>query len=529
MSIFSTIPNKKKKRSRFNMTHDVKTTLGIGRIVPYMIEEVLPGDVWNVNSDFMVRFAPMLAPVMHSLSIKTECFFVPNRLIWKDWQDFITGGPDGTLSPVKPFCVPATMANTNGESFGKGTLWDYLSLPTTNSHGNTLFPSDMKVDVLPMAAYQLIYQEYYRDQNLTTPALQFPLSSGQQSGSILAGLFPLRDRCWEKDYFTSALPFVQRGPQVSIPLTGNAPVELVGTNSQLLKSNPSGSTVANGSVNSNAGGSLTNTTTGGQVRIDPNGSLQANMSQVSPITVNDLRRSSAIQRFLESMARGGSRYIEQIAAMFGVISSDSRLQRPEYLGGGSSPCVISEVLQTSATADGQTPQANMAGHGIGGGINHGCLRKFEEHGFIVCLMTIRPRSGYVLGVNNKFARFDKFDYAWPDLANLGEQPIFTKELFVNPSQSSTEVFGYTPRYADWKYIPSKVTGEFRDTMNYWNLNRSFASKPVLSNAFVSMNQSQASRIFAAGNQTLNQQLYVQVLNRVSCSRLLPKYGVPLLM
>lgn len=514
------------------MTHEVKTTVGFGKLVPYMVREVLPGDVWNVSSDFMCRFSPMLAPIMHNVSVRTECFFVPNRLLFNNWESFITGGPDGTASPVKPFIRPATVYGITPSDFIKGSLWDYLGLPVMEEN---IFAPNFQIDIMPFLAYQLIWQEYYRDQNLTAAPITFPLAGGDRSAITgIHDIMTLRNRCYEKDYFTGALPFTQRGPVANVPLTGDAKVNLVdnpsGTPMQIVR-NSDGSLAAGANLASNTVGQLSNTTAsiGTVLNIDPNGRLAADMSTVSAITINDLRRTSALQRFLENMARGGSRYIEQILSQFGVISSDSRLQRPEYLGGGSSPCVISEVLQTSSTST--TPQANMAGHGVSGGVNHGCLRRFEEHGFLVCLVSIRPRTSYASqGVEPMFRRFDKFEYAWPELAHLGEQPVMQSELFASAvtTASSSPVFGYVPRYADWKYILSKTTGEFRDTMDYWHLSRSFDTPPVLSSEFVTVNQSDADRIFASGRNSVDQQVYLQILNKVSCVRLLPKYGVPML-
>lgn len=533
MSIFNSVPVKRRRKTRFNMTHEVKTTVGFGKLVPYMIREVLPGDVWNVSSDFMCRFSPMLAPIMHNVSVRTECFFVPNRLLWRDWESFITGGENGTAAPIKPIMFPNITSRANPLDFRTSSLWDYLGLPSSSTITPDSFSSSLAIDLMPFLAYQIVWQEYYRDQNLQTAPIDFPITGGNHSTSdFIHDVLTLRSRCYEKDYFTGSLPFTQRGPQASVSLTGDAPVNLVnnvdGTPMQ-VRQNSDGALITGANLTSNTVGQLSNATAsvGNVLNIDPNGRLAADLSSVSAITMNDLRRTSALQRFLENMARGGSRYIEQILSQFGVISSDSRLQRPEYLGGGSSPCIISEVLQTSETAS--TPQANMAGHGVAGGVNHGCLRRFEEHGFIVCLVSIRPRTSYLCqGVETMFRRFDKFEYAWPELAHLGEQPVYSSEIYCGPNTDLTSVFGYVPRYADWKYILSKTTGEFRETMTFWHLSRYFASQPVLSSEFVTVNQSDADRIFAGGTESENQQVYLQILNKVSCTRLLPKYGVPML-
>lgn len=547
MSIFSSIPKPRVKKTRFNMTHDVKLTVNMGDLVPYMCREVLPGDVWNVSSDFFVRYAPMLAPIMHRVDIRTECFFVPNRLIWKGWQDFITGGRLGADTTIPPYVRPSVLSSLGFTSqLQRGTLWDYMGLPTLNAtadegrgnvNSSSLFHTAEVVNIFPFLAYQMIWQEYYRDQNLRDEDFEFPLSenivgdlTATSSPAIsLNNLFRLRKRCWEKDYFTGSLPFTQRGVQMTLPLgastDGRLNVEIDPDDTQAMQVRFSGS---NGLINS---GNVTSSSTGNlqaggnNAVIDPNGRMYVDVSNAN-VTINDLRRTSAIQRWLENNARGGSRYIEQILAHFGVISSDSRLQRPEYLGGGSSPSIISEVLQTSETQN--TPQGNMAGHGLAGGVNHGCLRKFEEHGYVVCLMTIRPRSSYVQGIEPMFRRLDKFDYAWPELAHLGEQPVYTTELYTSSGTNPSEVFGYVPRYADYKYINSRTLGEFRESMDYWHLSRKFMDKPALSEDFMEIKPNDQSRIFSAGELADKQQLYVHVNNRVHCTRRLPKYGVPYL-
>lgn len=358
--IFNSIPRPKGKRSRFNLSHSYKTAGGIGRLIPVLCREVLPGDIWNVNTSTLVRLAPTLAPVMHNINIRTECFFVPNRLIWKDWQDFITGGNDGTLAPIKPY-LPASYFASLPAMTVSNSNYDYLGMPV-RADGTAALANDStrRIDIMPLLALQLVYNEYYRDPNLDPDFSSFfPVNSGNYLDRPTGAPSPTellgtKSRCWEKDYFTAALPWTQRGPQAQLPATIN--------------------TTYSGTVPNPTPVQMATTSSG-------EGKLQAvatpnpvDLEQVASVTINDLRRTSAVQRWLENNARGGSRYIEQILAHFGVISSDSRLQRPEFLGAGKSPVIISEVLQTSGTGTtGQaTPQANMAGHGIGGGINHGC-------------------------------------------------------------------------------------------------------------------------------------------------------------
>ncbi|UDN67551.1 major capsid protein [robinz microvirus RP_42] len=547
MNIFNTIPRPKVKTTRFNLSHEIKTSVGFGKITPFLNREVMPGDKWNVSNDFLCRFQPLLAPLMHNVDIRTETYFVPYRLIWKDTSDFFTGGKDGTLEPVKPY-VNTTLLATYAASapnrksfFQKGSLWDYFGLPLINNATTTFpFPPGTRIDISSFLAYQMIYQEYYRDQNLTDPYFEFPFPSGEIiSAPDWDELFQIRNRCYEKDYFTGCLPFTQRAPQVTIPLSGDeVEISLRDYDGQPLIGRVLGvdgsPLVTSSTLDVGLGSSLRHREPGAPSAsdsvYDPNGTLVMNASQTG-ITIEDLRRSSALQRLFEVMARGGARYIEMLLNVFGVASSDSRLQRPEYVGGGKSPLVVSTVLQTSGQfQDGDpvstTPQGNMSGYGIGGGLNHGCHRYFEEHGFLLSFMTIRPRTSYQMGLERQWTRFDRFEYPFPQLANLGEQPVYTRELFNSATLASNKIFGYVPRYADWKHINSRITGEFRDSLAHWDLTRKFADEPVLSQDFMEIDQEDANRIFAAGSLTRNQQVIVQIRNNINCTRRLPKFGVP---
>lgn len=533
MSIFSKIPTPKAKRSRFNLSHSYKTTGGIGKLIPVLCREVIPGDVWNLNMSTLVRMSPTLAPIMHNFNIRTECFFVPNRLIWSDWQDFITGGQDGTLAPVKPYLTAGTfygrtdLANSN---------YDYLSMPLL-PNGRAALPNDstIRVDIMPLLALQLIYNEYYRDPNLDTDySRSFPVASGTYtptaSDPSLAELIRTKSRCWEKDYFTAALPWTQRGPQAQLPITASGDVVLKSTGGPAILKNSLGGIVPGATLTTDSNGYIGSTTPASPGYIDPNHMWSSETT--SSVSINDLRRTSAIQRWLENNARGGSRYIEQILAHFGVISSDSRLQRPEFLGSGKSPVIISEVLQTSGSnIEGQsTPQANMAGHGIGGGINHGCYRHFEEHGFIVCFASVVPRSSYIFGLEPQYTRFDKLQYAWPELARLGEQPVYQSELDSTASSSFSATFGYQPRYADYKYILSRTTGEMARTLSFWQAARRVNNVgPVLSSTFNHINQADFYNLFPAGEASADQQFYMELYHNIKCSRKLPKYGTPIIV
>ena len=340
------------------------------------------------------------------------------------------------------------------------------------------------------------------------------------------GVYKIKKRCWEKDYFTAALPFSQRGDEVRVPIMGEIPV-FGNNNNIVLKTStggyPSGSIVGNG-----ANGhieDIDNDVLKFPKRTDAEDPfLVGDLEDGVSTSINDLRRSFAVQRFLEKSARAGARYIEQVLVNFGVKSSDSRLQRAEYLGGGKLPVIIGEVLQTSETKT--TPQGTMAGHGVSGGIASGFNRYFEEHGYIISILSVIPRTGYFQGIPKLFTKNDRFDYYFPDFAHIGEQPILKKELFVDkdtPSNNDLE-FGYIPRYSEYRYNPDRIAGDFRDTLLFWNLARKFESMPSLNNTFIECNAD--DRVFAVNDDGYDK-LLCQIYHRITAIRPVVKYGDPI--
>ena len=538
-NIFNSVKLKRPRRNVFNLSYENKLTVNAGELVPIMCKPVVPGDKFRVNTEMLVRLAPLVAPMMHRVNVFTHYFFVPNRLIWNQWEDFITKGVDGSDSPSFPVIrLTGVLNNTTAHKyFGDGSLWDYLGLPSLNQIGNAAFqvqspngvkaPLNYDVSALPFRAYQLIYNEYYRDQNLT-PEIKFSRDGGYTDLTTSIPILGLRRRAWEKDYFTSALPWVQRGPEVTVPVQGsgeNLDITLKdkAADSYFVSSSDSRPTgkleVVNGVLF--ASHESSNTSVGAYLSPD---NFQVSVDELG-VNINDLRTSSALQRWFERNARSGSRYIEQILSHFGVRSSDSRLQRPQFLGGGRTPIAVSEVLQTSAT-DSTSPQANMAGHGISAGVNHGFTRYFEEHGYIIGIMSVMPRTGYQQGVPKDFRKFDNMDFYFPEFAHLGEQEIKNEELYLNQYDADNNgTFGYTPRYAEYKYSLNEAHGDFRGNMAFWHLNRIFSEKPNLNTTFVECNPS--DRVFATA-ETSDDKYWVQIYQDIKALRLMPKYGTPML-
>lgn len=538
-NIFDSIKLKRPRRNVFNLSYESKLTVNAGELVPIMCKPVVPGDKFRVNTEMLVRLAPLVAPMMHRVNVFTHYFFVPNRLVWNQWEDFITKGVDGTDAPAFPTLkLPSTVDTANGHRFfGDGSLWDYLGLPSLNQIGNATFqtqspngvkaPAGYEVSALPFRDYLLIYNEYYRDQNLTSE-IEFSRDGGSTEAITTNPLLMLRRRAWEKDYFTSALPWVQRGPEVTVPVSGaggSMDVELKSSAADQYfvsssDSRPTGKLeVVNGVLFASHEGSGTSV----GAYLSPN-NFQVNVDEMG-VSINDLRTSNALQRWFERNARSGSRYIEQILSHFGVRSSDARLQRPQFLGGGRVPVSVSEVLQTSST-DETSPQANMAGHGISASVNHGFTRYFEEHGYIIGIMSVMPRTGYQQGVPRDFRKFDNMDFYFPEFAHLGEQEIKNEELYLNQYDADNSgTFGYAPRYAEYKYSLNEAHGDFRGNMAFWHLNRIFTEKPNLNTTFVECNPS--NRVFATA-ETSDDKYWIQLYQDVKALRLMPKYGTPML-
>lgn len=493
----------------------------MGQLIPCFVQDILPGDMFRVNTQALIRMAPMLAPVMDEVRATVHFFFVPHRLVWNEFETFITGGPDGTEAPVAPYIPIKTSTAATVGNFTESSLWDYLGLPTV-SQGTTV-NDEVNISSLLHRSYQLVFNEYYRDQNLSNP-VDIPLTSGSDEASLSA-LRQIRNRAWEKDYFTSALPFAQRGAAVTVPVEGIGEATYLPQSNIFQESGMNPDTLANvttGSLGDPSGLQAS----GDNVRIE-------NIDEISltsaNFTINMLRYAIRLQEWLEKNAIGGGRYVEQILSHFGVISSDARLQRPEFIGGGIFNIRFSEVLST--VDDSETPQGNMAGHGIGFGNAAGFKRRFEEHGYVLGIISVQPKPSYCQGIPKHFLRPTKLDYAWPEFGHLGEQEVKPGEIFYDPAAASgTNVgsgglFGYQSRFAEYKFQPSTVHGSFRTSLDYWHMARKFPTAPLLNQEFVTADPTK--RIFAVQDEDV-EDLYCTVYHKVDAIRALPYFGTPML-
>lgn len=544
-NLFKSIPKPKLKRNTFNLSHEVKLTTDMGRLTPIICEPVVPGDTWKMSTEILIRVAPLLAPVMHRVNVYTHFFFVPNRLIWSNWQKFITGGENGREEPSYPKIV-ISEDYYDGE-FDTSTLADYLGFPTpTASSGSNPILGNHTFDALPFRAYQLIYNEFYRDENLCPEIdIKKDVDGLIQDADYLADLTTIKYRAWEKDYFTSALPWTQKGEETTIGLSGNAEVKSQLPDADHFSRIPY--------YTDGNGNNFTDDTTlafnihGGKSRLwsdldrktafyNPNGSLYADLSSVNATTINELRRAIQLQQYKEVLARSGNRYIELIRGLFGVVSSDARLQRPEFLGGGKTELQFGEVLQTSqttTTGDDASPLANMAGRGVSYGKSHSFKKFFEEHGYIIGIMSVMPKPAYQQGLPRKYYKFDRLDHYIPQFANIGEQNILNQELYYNfgidllPHHANNATFGYTPRYAEYKYLPSEVHGDFKTNLDFWHMGREFIATPLLNKSFIEMSPSEVSRVFAVKNTNYDK-LWCMLYHNIKATRPMPKFGVPLI-
>lgn len=449
------------KRSKFSLSHYKLLSADMGELIPIGLTEVLPGDTIQQATSLLVRCSPLLAPVMHPVHVRIHHWFVPNRLVWDDWEDFITGGPDGDNTSDFP-----TITFGGGSGAAIGSLADYLGVPPG--------VNNIEVSALPFRGYALIYNEWYRDEDLQTK-LVIDKSDGPDTTTSTA----MQNVAWEKDYFTSSRPWTQKGPDIVVPLGSKAPIKADSPNTQFVGIVDGGQSNLVKRLATSGANLLTSST-----NVTAGGELYADLSNATPASINDLREAFALQRYEENRARYGSRFTEYLAFL-GVRSSDARLQRPEYLGGGKQVIQFSEVLQTSPTTPGddEIGVGNLKGHGIGAVRSNRYRKFFEEHGYVHSFLSVKPKTMYAQGLHRTWNRRIKEDFFQKELQHIGQQEILNKELYAAHAQPEG-TFGYQDRYDEYRRSESAIAGDFRSSLDYWHYARLFSSSPALNADFV---------------------------------------------
>lgn len=536
-------------RSKFPRNFSHKTTFNAGQVIPFYIDEVLPGDTFQVRTSKVVRMQTLLTPVMDNVYLDTYYFFVPNRLVWEHWKQFMGENTESAWIPQVEYEVPQLTAPANG--WEVGTLADYMGVPTG--------VKGLSVSALPFRAYALIMNEWFRSENLTDP-LNIPVddatvqgvNTGNYVSDVAKGGKPFVANKF-RDYFTSCLPSPQKGPDVTINTAqlGNAPV--VPMDKPVPKdlfNYPYNVYIPNGNKDFDAGyhaGSVYQNAFGGAYWLakDGNSDLDptidngvagypANLwaqfdNTVSVATINQLRTAFQIQKFYERSARGGSRYIETLKAHFGVTSPDARLQRPEYLGGNRIPVSINQVIQNSGTVSGSTPLGDTGAMSLTTDVHSDFTKSFVEHGFVIGVMVARYDHTYQQGIERFWSRKSMFDYYWPEFANIGEQAVLNKEIYAQGNAQDDEVFGYQEAWADYRYKPSRVSGEMRSSyaqsLDVWHLADDYSKMPALSDAWIHEDPATINRVLAVSDNLANQffcDIYVQNYS----TRNMPLYSIP---
>lgn len=557
-------------RSTFDRPFSHKTTFNVGDIIPFYVDEVLPGDTHKIRTSKVVRMQTLLTPVMDNIYLDTYYFFVPDRIVWSHWKQFMGENTESAWVPSTEYEVPQITAPSGG--WAEGTIADYMGVPTK--------VAGLSVNALPFRAYALIMNEWFRDENLCDP-LNIPLDDATVQGvntgtfvtDVAKGGLPYKAAKYH-DYFTSALPAPQKGPDVTIPVSTGANLPVYGTGEPLYLSDGSnaylwasaGAKTAAGGINNITPGIGYGTMSGVAGTISPTaniyvdasnsdepskgkliglatksimdrdyptvgnaGLIAVNDGAVSAATINQLRLAFQIQKLYERDARGGTRYIEILKSHFGVTSPDARLQRPEYLGGNRIPITINQVVQNSGTMSGETPQGTTTAYSLTTDVHHEFTKSFVEHGFIIGVMVARYDHTYQQGLERFWSRRDRFDFYWPVFANIGEQAILNKEIYAIGQDSDNEVFGYQEAWADYRYKPSRVSGEMRSNaktpLDSWHLADDYDALPTLSDSWIREESNNVNRVLAVTSEVSNQlfcDLYVQ--NRTT--RPMPVYSIP---
>ncbi len=544
------------RRSTFDRSHSLKTSFNVGDIVPFFIDEVLPGDTFNVDTSKVVRLQTLLTPVMDNIYLDTYYFFVPNRLTWSHWKQFNGENTESAWIPQTEYEVPQITAPADS-GWAVGTIADYLGVPTG--------VPNLSVSALPFRAYALIMNEWFRDENLSDP-LVVPVDDATVAGvntgtfvtDVCKGGLPYKAAKYH-DYFTSCLPSPQKGADVLIPVADSGQYAVVGNGKALglfngstsygLAASAGGLGIKTAAFGANVNSSLVESfdNSNGYLGVPTQAQLGDDLSKSGLIaisagnaqaaSINQLRMAFQIQKLYEKDARGGSRYIEILKSHFGVTSPDARLQRPEYLGGNRIPININQVVQQSATASGETAQGTVTGMSVTTDSHSDFTKSFTEHGFVIGVMVARYDHTYQQGLERFWSRKDRFDYYWPVFANIGEQAVKNKEIYAQgPAKMDSagnviddQVFGYQEAWADYRYKPSRVTGEMRSqytqSLDVWHLADDYSTLPMLSDSWIREDKTNVDRVLAV-NSSVSNQLFADIYIKNRTTRPMPMYSIP---
>lgn len=526
-------------RSTFRRDHSVKLSFNVGDVIPFYVDEVLPGDTFQLKTSMVARLQTLLTPMMDNLYLDTYFYFVPNRIVWQHWRELMGENTQSAWIPKPEYSVPQVTAPSGGWSIG--SIADYMGIPTG--------VANLSVNALPFRAYALIMNEWFRDENLSDP-LNIPVDDATLGGSngtnyitdVVKGGMPFKAAKFH-DYFTSALPAPQKGPDVTIPVSGgsNYPVQ---TLSQDIPGSPTAplrvktfdempyNVIGINKSTAPQPGSVwasQNTTSGNADFFVPTNLWAINDGSVSAATINQLRMAFQVQKLYEKDARGGTRYIEILKSHFGVTSPDARLQRPEYLGGNRIPVNINQVVQNSATQTDGTPLGDTAAFSVTTDVHGDFIKSFVEHGFVIGVMVARYDHTYQQGLERFWSRKDRLDYYFPVFANIGEQPILNKEIYAQGTTQDDEVFGYQEAWADYRYKPSRVAGEMRSkapaSLDVWHLADEYTTLPKLSDAWIREDKTNVDRVLAVTSSVSNQ-MFADLFISCKATRPMPVYSIP---